>query len=566
MHRPHLRALGEAVAILGISLLVGFLYSHLPLTMDSFAFYSNLARWYYPLNNLDPLTKALDLALFPDFILSMPSSAPGFVIGIWDSIPFMDTYHPLRSYAYIGSLPSLVYFPFFLVWPSPHSVRFFGLIALAIQAVLICKMVRYDTLKCFLILLAFMPYAFQHIVDTGPTALPLVLIYLIVYMMGKWAGGLRDGRARGLLHPLAIGGLVFAGIWCKVSFAFCLPALALCVLHHAIEQRPCMAIPAVRRRFLLQCGIMLVAAGVLTGALLNATGRPPGGKRYYQCFSTVMRVGIEEGNYTYSLARQCAFLSGALLNPLQSAHKIYRVAQTATPSGCLLWGALIALLAYGTVKLRALRRGTRFVLVNVTAFVLVLAAIVSFPAAGSMHHLILAYPFLALAIFSVLSKLRGDRVVAALLAIFVALNLWQYHGLSGMDYRAWDRSQGAGHALVPNFECLKETLDRHSDRYAFVHADWGTYDIKALYGNRDQCNVAVWPLDSLEAVRKVRAICRQARRRPMFIRMAENSSTDLEFLMRHFPGLVPLRLECDAGSWGIWYQPSRRSRRYTHRG
>lgn len=183
MHRPDSRTLGEAAAILGISLVAVCLYAHVPLQMDSYIYYGNLAWWYYPLNRLDPLSRVFDLVLFPNFMFVVPSFAPGFLVRIWDSIPFMDTYLPLRPYAYIGSLPSLVYVPLFLVWPSPQSVRFLGLILLAVQAFLICKIVRYDTLPCYLIPLAFMPYAFQYIVDTGPVACQLLLVYLVVYMM-----------------------------------------------------------------------------------------------------------------------------------------------------------------------------------------------------------------------------------------------------------------------------------------------------------------------------------------------------------------------------------------------
>ena len=99
-----------------------------------------------------------------------------------------------------------------------------------------------------------------------------------------------------------------------------------------------------------------------------------------------------------------------------------------------------------------------------------------------------------------------------------------------------------------------------------VHVDWGVEYIKALYGNRDQCNVAAWPMESDEVVRRVCDICRQTGRTPMFIRMKERSGTDLAFLKRNFWGLVPMQLDCDAGAWEIWCRPVRRWRRYSHGG
>ena len=547
--RPLLKALGEATAILGISLLVVHLCSPLPHNIDTYLPYSNLAWWYYPLNKLDPLTRYYDLALFPNFKSLMPSSSPDLLVRIWNSIPFMDTYLPLRAFAYIGSLPSLLYFPFFLAWPSPHSLRFLGLIALALQALLICRIVRYDVLKCFLILLVSMPYSLLHFTDYGPTVFPLTLIYLIVYMIGKWLKAVGDEAALGLVYPPAIGGLVFAGIWIKLSFIFYVPVIALFILCYAIEQRPRMAIPGVRGRFLRHCGILVVTAGVLTGTLLNATDRVPGG-HYYQIAWRITQTALADGNYTYRITQHCADLLRLFLNPLKGASMICDVTHTVTPSGVMLCGVIITLLAYGAVRLRILKRDIRFVAVNALAFTLVLGVLISSPVAVAFHHLIMAYPFLVLALFSVFSELRGDRIVSALLVLFLALNLWQYCGLFGMDRREWVRP-----GTVTNYECLGEALDSHTRGYVFCHVDWGTYSIKALYGRKDQCNVWVWPVDSMETVQRVRDMCRKTGRRPMFIRMKENSSTDLEFLMRHFPGLVPMRLDCDAGAWGIWYQP-----------
>lgn len=567
VRRPCLKALGEGAAILLISLLTVRLFARVPYHMTVYSMYCNLAWLYYPLNALDPISRIWDLVLFPDFKFLMPSAAPHWMTAAWDSIPFMDAWLPLRADSWVGSLQSLIYLPLFLAWPSPDSVRFLGLIFLALQAFLIRRITGGDTLIIFSLLLAFMPYSFQHVIDVSMVTYQLTCLYLVVYLIAVW--GERAG-AEGRLqwrYPLWIGFVTFLGIWFKLSFLFYLPVIPLFILRVAVARRPLLAHPAARRRFVAQCVAMGLVAGVLTAVLLNAQTGSGGTRRipYYAINDSCMRIGVDETPFRYTPWEHCVALLRYLTNPLQTAQDIYITNTTATPSGVAILIAAVALFAYGAARIRRRGGGFGFLAVNALAFCCVAIAVVSHPAAAGMRHLILAYPFALLALFSICAELQGDRVVTALVALLASLGLWQYHLLSGMDWHEWERRHGAGADLVPDFACLAKTLDPYADGYAFVHADWGTYHIKALYGPRDQCNVAAWPLDSMGAVLKVRDICRRAGRKPMIIRMKQNSSADLPFLLRSFPGLVPLKPDCDAGPWEIWYQPWARSRRYLHR-
>ena len=137
------------ITILVIAISLGFLFifsAHVPFSMDEFIQYHALSCLYYPSNNLNTFRESC----------SVHSLAV-----------FSDCYWPLRSFDYVGSLPGLIYFPLFYLWPSLYSARFLGLLFLMLQAFCLNRIFKVHFLVAFIGLLTFMPYAFQHVVDTG---------------------------------------------------------------------------------------------------------------------------------------------------------------------------------------------------------------------------------------------------------------------------------------------------------------------------------------------------------------------------------------------------------------
>ncbi|MDD5556360.1 MAG: hypothetical protein PHN82_03815 [bacterium] len=534
-----LRKAVERALFIVICLLVVRLYLRIPFNDDSFLPYSNIAWSWYPLNRLEPLS------------------------GIWDLAVWPDRYLPLRAETYIGSLSSIIYFPLFLLWPSPHSARLLGVFALGAQALIMHRLCGFGALKTFLLLLAFMPYAFQHVTDTSVAGIQIAIILLIVLMIERWSSLLTRGARPSCGYPVLAGLLVFLGVWAKLSFLFYLPVIPLFLLRAAVRNRAVLRERGPRRRFLLHVAVAAAVAGVLTGALLTARCGSGGSREmpYYAWGGICMDIGLEERGYDYSSpARHLAGMTRYLTNPLLAAGRVSHTDKNAPASGVALFGVTVLLLLYGAVRRRRRPEDRGFIIVNVCAGAAVVIAVVFSPAAYSMYHLLMAYPFPLLILFLILSRLRGDRLVAALLALFIGLNLWQYYRLSGMDYRDWERVHLAGFGLVPNFECLREALDRHADTHVFIHGDWGTYYIKALYGRRDQCNIWAAPLAGDDGLDKVHAACERTGRGPMFIVLREQGGSDIGFIRSRFPGLVRLDLDCDAGSWEIWYVPRKRSR------
>ncbi|MDD5556358.1 MAG: hypothetical protein PHN82_03805 [bacterium] len=461
-------------------------------------------------------------------------------------------YLPLRSYSYVGSITSWLYYPLFIIWPSPHSIRLLGVIALGIEAVIVGRLCGYGTFKTFLFMLLFMPYSNQHVIDSGPSAWQIVCILLIIAMTGKWVDALAAGRARALRYILSSVLLVAMGIWIKLSFLFFLPIIPLFVLYHIARDRTAMARPSVQRRFLAHATGAILVTGVLVGVLLNARVRM-GDKRYYEISEIILRDWVEHHQTDYTPWNQFVYISRYFTNPLQSANMYFRIERTVSLSGVLLLACIVSWLGCGTVVLRRRREPIGFIAVNMVAILLYVLVVAFAPAAVHMHHLVPGYPFIILPMVYVLARSKGNPMVAALLAAFIALNLWQFFKFNRLAPGGWEDEQAM--ALVPRFGALNRALNSYSGRYVFVHTDWGFYHLKTLYGPRDQCNVAAWPLDSEEGLHQVRRICDLTGRRPMFLRMRERSGTDLAFLEEHFPGIVPMTFGFDECLWGVWYEP-----------
>ncbi|MEM2916214.1 MAG: hypothetical protein QXT19_02565, partial [Candidatus Woesearchaeota archaeon] len=204
-----LKALFFLIAAVSIVLVFS---EFVPYNMDEFSMYRRIMCLHYENNSLNTFKEdchGYDL----DFINT------GIVL-------------PLRENAYMGSLTSLVYYPLFLVWKSPNSVRFLGLVFLLLQALLISKMFRLRAEYAFLGLVLFFPYFFQHIVDTGNVGLQCLGVFAIVFLLNKWL------KTCKIKYAALIGLAVFLGVWTKLTFLWMLPGLFLVFVYELISNKP----------------------------------------------------------------------------------------------------------------------------------------------------------------------------------------------------------------------------------------------------------------------------------------------------------------------------------------
>lgn len=493
--------------------------------MDEFASFHALACLNYPLNSLNTFRE----------------SCTGY-----DLAPIPNLYLPLRSYHYEGSVSGLIYFPLFKLWPSPYSGRLLGMLMLLFQAYCLRKLFNTNLTLTFLLLLYFMPYVFQHIVDYGAAAINVTSVYLICLLIRKWIVLIPQENRRSWLAAMGIGLLMFLGVWIKLTYFFIIPALSIMALYHVFSNRPILDFAKHRKKLFKDLMLLALSFAVPTFILLNAFDRS--NHRYYEWIVNSPVAGFSDHE---TLWNHFIFLSKNLTNPLQTAQYLFRIGETATPAGILYLIDMLLILSFGCIVLLIKRENWHFPLIHTILFALSLLLVSYSLQSWGMHHLIYGYPFLILGLFHVGSKLYRSGVIGGLLLCFILLNASFYFELAKLDQRP-DSRGGIHH---PSLVRLNETLNqRLGDKYVFVCIDWGMYFMKSLYGPKNQCVLYIEPLDSLDHIHGIKNVLRKTKRKVAFIGL-RNSVSNLSLIRTSFPNLATLKTDFDTGLWRVWYEP-----------
>lgn len=492
-------------------LLLLFFAKYVPLNMDEFCHYHALACQYYPLNKLNTFREACNA---------------------YDLAPLPNLYLPLRSYSYEGIVQCLLYYPLFLLWHSPFSARFLGLIMLGLQAFLLNKLFRTNILISFVFLLSYMPYAFQHIVDTGPVTFQTTSVFLIYYLSKQWITFLKEDKKHSWLYPLSIGAVIFLGIWSKLVYFAMLPALLLMVLY------PLFYLPSKLKVLIRDLLVLAAAALIPSFLLLNAVDRY--GLKYSLTLHASKNLSISDLSKIQELFRYFS-------NPLMSAHRIFKFdgAPPVTAEGILLIFIAVVFAAWGIALLRLRKIKTSFFILNLICFLMTFFLISRSQSAWAMHHVVLSMPFLVIAFFYLFSKVDDHKFKVLFAIFFIAANLSLYQQLTRLQYNEPDH---------PSKYQLNELLNKDfSDKYVFIVIDWGMYYIKSLYGKKDQCVLYIEPLNDQEEIREIKEILNKTKRKALFIGKADSES-DLELIKRNFPSLLALNAPSGAGAWQVLYE------------
>lgn len=133
-------------------------------------------------------------------------------------LPFTLTPLPLRSYAYIGSLPSVTFYPFWRVVQDPVAARIQGAIFFLLWLWLATRLLRVRPVALATASLVFPVFLATFLVDEGPVGLSALL----------FVGGLLATRRsldtterRGAVGWAVLAGLLlFLGLWVKLVFAW----------------------------------------------------------------------------------------------------------------------------------------------------------------------------------------------------------------------------------------------------------------------------------------------------------------------------------------------------------
>lgn len=468
--------------LLGLAVVLGF-SRVVPYCMDEFLQYNEISYRYYPnnrLNTFDEKPGLYDLDVF----------GSGLVL-------------PLRCYDYMGVVPALYYFPLFAIWKDPISARFTGIVFLFLQSLLLARIVRFRSEYLFLGLLCFFPYLFQHLVETGLVGLQIVCLLGIYLLLSRWF------ETPTWRRTIGVAGLVFLGVWTKLSFLWYGPALLWLAAGFAWESRARWLERERRRGAALQATLGAAVLLALLSVLFASTDPADPGRYPYleQVFGSLYsaRHGVSQLLDIVRLLSLPVF--DTLWNPWRAAERVF------APPADLPWALVYSASLYAAAPLLWLvlarsgwtqpRRLILRALWAYVAFWLTLLMVFLNKQAWAMHHTLLAYPFLVLSFLISLEAVRDGalscgrakyycRVVAVGVAAFVVLN--SYYFLS-LPRQKVDPENDASRIRL-NARLADAELSRD---YFYVVLDWGFYFYQALYGHRDQSVLYVSPLTPARA-------------------------------------------------------------------
>lgn len=463
-----------------------------PYNMDEFFSYHALFCWYYPGNLLN------------DFLEKC---------GNYDMrLAWTSWILPLRSGDYIGSVLGLFYLPIFLWWRSPISARMLGMIFLLAQAVLGAKVLKIRPVYAVLGVVLYFPYAFQHLVDTGPLGFHAMSVFLFLFLFDRWF-------QRPLFRYPLLGAVVFAvAFWMKLVIFWLVPGIAALFVLAAYEHRSHW----LRRDRWTSYAWQLLAAALIAISLMSVyafssnTGDPWDFPIIRQLQNDEMRSMSDLFHRFWQLD-----VTKKLLHPLESTHRIFSV----DPPSLLSWlytavtflsiPLLLVILSFVERKRFRIVRAAVFYV----AFIVTFLIIAKTNRAQHMHHAVLALPFF------VLSAMETFAVIAAGSARKKTTVILQNIGccLIGMlaTLNAYWYARFPLQPVLDHDDPSKMRINRllHRDdlarEYLYVTVDWGMYYYQSLYGSREQA--VLFTRDPHGDHDRLIQLSRQTRRKLLFL-------------------------------------------------
>lgn len=529
----------EIVFFLLVAAVVGvWIFSAIvPFNMDEFIHYNTLICALHPFSRADEACR--------EFVLNFLNT--GLIL-------------PLRAYHYAGSFPVLYYLPLFLLWPHPLSARFLGLLFLVGGGVLLAREFGLRKRATVGLLLLFFPYAFQHIVDTGPVGFHIMSVYLFYICARRWARTLR------LRWVLSMTAMVFFGIWTKFSYFWLLPGLGMILLLLCAEEGMLRWRWWQWREVSHQGAIAILLLSIGVGALLLSAH--PDDLRAHPYLEQLLQ----------SEARSMGdFLSGewltsgvvrALLNPMETLWRVYEVppANGLTMAYSILLYLTVPLGIAGIVLLRlpVERRALVRAGVLYSGFLIVAWMIIRTRGAWSMHHAVLAYPFLILSVCALIGGIQAvpmawqnRRIVwkasRIVLYSFIALNtVWYVRVPFQHATYAEHASRRAIHAVLSDPIIARQ--------YVMVVVDWGVYYEQGLFGDPQQSMLFWWGMQEPQQVEKLRLLAERYGRKVLFVYTQPDTAANINLLHQEF-ALEPCVATGLSDRWQILAEPDAEFRR-----
>lgn len=497
------------ILILGIFFVI--IFSELvPYNMDEFVFYHPIICHHYKYNSLNTFRE----------------NCHGYDLNLLNTGLIL----PLRSYAYIGSFPAIYYYPMFLLWESPLSARFLGIIFLLIQSILLSKIFNIKYYYIFIGLVAFFPYFFQHIVDTGPVGFHITSVFLIYYLTINWFKKLK------ITYPILIAIVIFLGIWTKLSYFWLIPGLGILFLNHIFENKNEIMRKENIKKILIHSLISFILLGVLLSMIFFSTSPYNSNNKPY--LSQILNI------QTYPLSKiidpewiKDKRVFKALINPFEATQRIYSVKQ---PSLFIyIYDIFIYLslplswIIFSILYFRTNNNSKKQIIKSMVfflCFIIVFFMILRTERSGPMHHTVLSFPFLILSFMSMvvlIRKLKWHKFIKVLFIIFILSNIFFFVSFSKQTIRSHDDPSKINLNKVLNDENL-------SKNYFYVVIDWGMYYYQGLYGNKFQSVLYMEPLSAKRQIARLKKLSKEHNRKMLFIYNSKKHVSDLALIENSF--------------------------------
>ena len=509
-----LKDLPKILVLLAFSIAIAIVFSKIvPFNMDEFIHYHWITCHHYKWNALNTFRE----------------SCQGYDLNFLNTGLIL----PLRTYHYSGNFPSIYYYPIFLLWKSPYSARFMGLVFLLIQALVLSRIFRLKTVYIFLGLILFFPYFFQHMVDTGHTGFQTTTIYLTYLLLCKWLETLK------IKYPLFIAIIIFLGIWTKLSYFWVLPGLLILFLFIMWQKRETVCQKENKLRLLKHMVISLLVLGALLYALFSSTNPVNSNDKPY--------VNILRDSESHSLKE--IFNSDwnrypvmrNFLNPYEATQRIYAakpITNLTKVYNIPLYLLVPFLLLISWFKSPEDRKDVVVSGVFYTTFLITVLMIIRTKASFFMHHAVLAFPFLILSIISTLkfflksqhkfqNPLLSKTLIARLCMVFFLLNLYYFFTFSSQPIHNHDDPSKIKVNAILNDPTLAE-------RYFYVVIDWGMYYYQGLYGPKNQSVIYMEPLNSSFLINQLKDLARIHKRKMLFIHNSRVFVSNLRLISSSF--------------------------------
>jgi len=450
---------------------------------------------------------------------------------------------PLRTFNYVGSFPSIYYYPIFLIWKSPLSARFVGLLFLLIQSILISKIFKIKYTFIFIGLIIYFPYFFQHIADIGPIAFQTTSIFILYYLFKRWFDTIK------LKYPILISLVIFAGIWTKLSYIWYIPGIFFIFLIVIFENKNRLFKEQIKEMF-LQLLISSVILICLLISLFFSTNPKNSDELPYLNQLSLNQLYSSNELFRMNIMERGVFK--ALINPFEATQKFYYTDQTNIIiyiydififfSVPLFWIFLI--------KYKGFKKEIFISILMYITFLLTFFFIFSTKNSWAMHHTIFSIPFLILSFFvvaNILKKTRFKIFLTSWILIFFILNIFFFLTFPSQTIKSNDDKS--------KIEINSILQDRYlSKNYFYVVIDWGMYYYQGLYGNKLQSVLYMQPLNKQEQIDQLKNLSVGYDRKILFIFDRVKSISDEELITSNF-NLRKCNLINENLIWNVLLEP-----------